>query len=269
MPRCASRPIRPACIEVTWNPTTYLAHADERTRPAGELLARIADEAPARVVDLGCGPGNSTELLRKRWPKASIEGLDSSPDMLAKARALGIDATWIESDIASWEAATPYDVIFSNATFQWLSDHARLLPRLFGFVKPGGTFAFQVPHNMGAASHAAMRETAAAGPWSAKLANVREIAVLEPAAYYDLLRPLAASVDIWETEYLHVLTGDDAVYHWVSATGLRPFVQALDGGERDAFVAAYKARLNAAYPQRADGTTLFPFRRLFAVAKRA
>jgi len=252
---------------MVWNPQAYLAHADERTRPAAELLARIPDAAPARVVDLGCGPGNSTALLRARWAEARIEGLDSSADMLAQAKKSGIDADWIEADVARWTATAPYDVIFSNATFQWLGDHATLLPRLIGFVTPGGTFAFQVPHNMGAASHAAMRETAARGPWSARLANVREIAVLEPSAYYDLLRPHAASVDIWETEYLHVLQGADAVYHWVSATGLRPFVQALDGAERDAFIAEYKQRLNAAYPLRADATTLFPFKRLFAVAR--
>jgi len=253
---------------MVWNPTTYLAFADERTRPAAELLARVADEAPTRVVDLGCGPGNSTALLRTRWIDARIEGLDSSADMLAQAQKSGIAADWILADVATWTASEPYDVIFSNATFQWLGDHAVLLPRLMGFVKPAGTFAFQVPHNMDAPSHALMRETAANGPWSAKVANVREIAVLPAQGYYDILSPRAAAVDIWETEYLHVLKGEDAVYHWVSATGLRPFVQALDGEEREAFVAAYKKRLNEAYPARADGTTLFPFKRLFAVAKR-
>jgi trans-aconitate 2-methyltransferase len=188
--------------------------------------------------------------------------------MLAQAKKAGIAAQWLQADVAAWRAAAPYGVIFSNATYQWLGDHAALLPRLIGFVMPGGSFAFQVPRNMDAPSHALMRETAANGAWSAKLRNVREIAVLAPVAYYDILKPHAASVDIWETEYLHVLTGADAVYHWVSATGLRPFVQALDGGERDAFIAAYKARLNLAYPPRADGTTLFAFKRLFVVARR-
>jgi trans-aconitate 2-methyltransferase len=242
---------------MVWNPKTYLAFADERTRPAAELLARVPDEAPARVIDLGCGPGNSTALLCTRWPDAKIEGLDSSPDMLAQAKKAGVEAEWIEADVATWKAAAPYDVIYANATYQWLGDHPALLPRLIGFVKPGGTFAFQVPHNMDAPSHVLMRETAAGGPWSAKLANVREVAVLPPANYYAILRPHAASVDIWET-----------VYHWVSGTGLRPFVQALDGAERDAFIAAYKQKLLAAYPPRTDGTTLFPFKRLFVVARR-
>ncbi len=253
---------------MVWNPKTYLAFADERTRPAAELLARVPDETPARVIDLGCGPGNSTALLRARWPGAGIEGLDSSPDMLAKAKADVIGAEWILADVAAWRADTPYDVIFSNATFQWLGDHAGLLPRLMGFVKPGGTFAFQIPHNQDAPSHALMRATAADGPWSSRLANVREIAVLMPQDYHAIMIPHAASIDIWETEYLHVLSGEDAVYHWVSGTGLRPFVQALDGAEREAFIATYKRKLLGAYPPRADGTTLFPFKRLFAVACR-
>jgi trans-aconitate 2-methyltransferase len=249
---------------MVWNPTTYLAFADERTRPAAELLARVPDEVPARVIDLGCGPGNSTALLRTRWVDARIEGLDSSADMLAQAKTSGIAADWIEADLATWRAAAPYDVIFSNATFQWLGDHETLLPRLMGYVKAGATFAFQVPHNMDAPSHVLMRETAA----SFGLTNIREVAVLEASAYYAILKPHAATVDIWETEYLHALKGDDAVYHWVSGTGLRPFVQALEGNRREAFIADYKRRLNDAYPPRADGVTLFPFKRLFAVVKK-
>ena len=158
-------------------------------------------------------------------------------------------------------------MIFSNATLQWLDDHRALLPRLMQFVEPGCTFAFQVPHNMDAPSHVLMRESAVAGPWVSKLRNVREVAVLSPADYFEIFMSCAAHSDIWETEYLHVLEGEDAVYKWVSATGLRPFVQALDGDERNAFVADYKQRLNRAYPRRFDGTTLFPFKRLFAVAR--
>ncbi|HEX4302607.1 MAG TPA: trans-aconitate 2-methyltransferase [Rhizomicrobium sp.] len=252
---------------MTWNPHTYLAFADERTRPAAELLARIPDETPEHVIDLGCGPGNSTALLAARWPHARLEGLDSSPAMLGQAHGSGIAAHWIEADVATWTPKEPYDVVFSNATLQWLGDHPALLPRLMRAVKRGGTFAFQVPHNMDAPSHALMRETAAQGPWASKLRDVREVAVLQPDDYYAILKPHAHSVDIWETEYLQVLTGDDAVYHWVSGTGLRPFVQALsEGEERDAFIAAYKKKLSNAYPRR-DGTTLFPFKRLFAVAR--
>ncbi|HEY0105008.1 MAG TPA: trans-aconitate 2-methyltransferase [Rhizomicrobium sp.] len=253
---------------MVWNSATYLAFADERTRPAAELLARVPDAAPARVIDLGCGPGNSTALLRARWPDAAVAGLDSSPDMLARAQASGIAAEWIEADLAQWSPAAPYDVILSNATFQWLEHHHTLLPRLMGFVKAGGTFAFQVPCNIDAPSHALMREVAAAGPWSETLKAVRGITVLSAAAYYDILSAHAFAVDLWESEYLHVLKGPDAVYHWVSGTGLRPYVQALDEDARESFVAEYKRRLNQVYPRRADGSTLFPFRRLFAVARR-
>jgi trans-aconitate 2-methyltransferase len=252
---------------MTWNPTTYLVFASERTRPAAELLARIAIDNPTRVVDIGCGPGNSTELLTQRWPDADIEGIDSSPEMIAQANAANLRARFSFADAATWQPDKPFDVVFSNATYQWLPNHRALLPRLIAFATH--TFAFQVPCNFNAPSHALMRETAADGPWAAKLTNVREASVLTASDYFDILAPHARTVDIWETEYLQILEGDDAVYRWVSATGLRPFVQALsEGSERDAFIAAYKSRLNQAYPRRQDGQTLFPFQRLFAVATR-
>ena len=252
---------------MVWNPSVYLNHADERTRPAVELLARVRQDNPGRVIDLGCGPGNSTAVLAARWPHAHLEGLDSSTDMLEEARKSPVRADWIEADIATWSARARYDLIFSNATLQWLGGHHALISRLLGFIQPGGTFAFQVPHNMNAPSHRLMRESARSGTWSGKLANVREVAVLSPSDYFEILHSRCEQIDIWESEYLHVLDGEDAVYRWVSGTGLRPFVQALDGGERNDFIADYKARLNKAYPMRADGKTLFPFKRLFAVAR--
>jgi trans-aconitate 2-methyltransferase len=252
---------------MAWNPSIYMAFGGERTRPAVELVARIRAENPSRVIDLGCGPGNSTAVLAARWPEAKLEGLDSSPDMLTKAHQSGVRAEWIQADLASWSAKEKYSVIFSNATLQWLESHQVLIPRLLSFVEPGGTFAFQVPHNMTAPSHVLMREAAADGPWASKLRDVREVAVLSVDDYFNILHALGAECDIWESEYLHVLDGEDAVYKWVSATGLRPFVQALEGDERDAFIADYKRRLNRAYPRRNDGKTLFPFKRLFAVAQ--
>ncbi len=252
---------------MVWSPSIYMAFGDERTRPAIELLARIRSENPERVIDLGCGPGNSTAVLAARWPDAKLEGLDSSPDMLAQARQSQVRAEWIEADLASWSARAKYSVIFSNATLQWLDDHRSLIQRLLKFVEPGGTFAFQVPHNMDAPSHQLMRETAASGPWASKLKNVREVAVLSPVDYFEVFSTCGARSDIWETEYLHVLEGEDAVYKWVSATGLRPFVQALADDERAAFIADYKRKLNRAYPRRQDGRTLFPFKRLFVVAQ--
>jgi len=251
---------------MTWNPQTYLAFASERTRPAAELLGRIPLEAPQRIVDIGCGPGNSTELLCERWPDADVEGIDSSPDMIGQAKAANLRARFALADAATWSPSQPFDLVFSNATYQWLPDHRTLLPRLMSFVRPGGAFAFQVPSNFNEPSHALMRETAAAGPWATKLANIREASVLTAAVYFDILSATANALDIWQTEYLQVLDGEDAVYRWVSATGLRPFVQALDGSEQHDFIAAYKQRLNEAYPRRTDGKTLFPFQRLFVVA---
>jgi len=253
---------------MSWDPKKYLSYADERTRPAADLLARVANDAPVGVVDLGCGPGNSTALLAARWPHAWIDGVDSSDAMLEQARRSGVRGHWILADLASWTPEATYDVVFSNATYQWLPDHRSLLPRLFGFVKPGGTFAFQVPCNFNAPSHVLMREVAQSRPWAAKLRNVREASVLGADAYYDILSPLSRTLDIWETTYLQVMQGDDPVFDWVSATGLRPFVQALDETERESFTQAYRLRLRHAYPKRAEGKTLFPFQRLFAVAVR-
>ena len=254
---------------MTWNPGVYLTFADQRTRPAADLLARVPAERPGRVIDLGCGPGNSTGLLAARWPDATLQGLDSSADMLAEARRSGVNAEWILADLAGWQPHAPYDVIFSNATFQWVPDQPALFPRLMSFLAPGGIFAFQVPVNYDAPSHALIRETARGPRWRDALGNVREIERGRTDAYYDILRPHAAALDIWQTEYLQLLDGEDAVYRWVSGTTLRPYLQALDGEARGAFIAAYKAKLNAAYPRRADGTTLFPFQRLFVVALKA
>ena len=249
-----------------WDAQQYLRFGDHRLRPGLELLARIPVEAPRTVWDLGCGTGNLTAFLRRRWPESRVIGLDNSTTMLAKAREIGgID--WREGDVAAWRPDAPVDVIFSNACLHWLPDHGALFGRLMGSVAPGGALAVQMPRNHAAPSHALMRETARAGPWVAALHDVQGIEeVADPAAYYAWLAPHAASVDVWETEYLQVLTGEDAVVEWVKATGLKPYLDALDGAMRPGFHAAYHERIAAAYPRRDDGTTLFAFRRLFIVA---
>lgn len=253
-----------------WDPGRYLAFADHRARPAVDLLARVELDDPDAVIDLGCGPGNSTALLAARWPTARITGVDGSPDMLAKARLNAVPADWLEADVAHWVPDAPPDLIFANAALQWLDDHATLLPRLVGCLRPRGVLAVQMPRNFQAPSHALMRETATEGPWAERLSGVLHAApVAEPAWYHDLLSPLSSRLDIWETEYLHVLDGDDPVLRWTRSTALRPVVDALDRDELAAFEATYAARLRAAYPRRPDGRTLFPFRRLFIVAARA
>ena len=253
---------------MTWDPDIYLKFGSERTRPALELLGRVPIATPERVIDLGCGPGNSTALVAARWPDAQVEGLESSSEMLARARASQVRATWIEGEVESWSPAHRYDVIFSNAALHWIPNHRALLPRLMVCLNATGVLAFQVPHNFGAPSHVLMREAANEGPWAQRLAEARTVNVEQPESYFDILAPLSASVDIWETTYLHALDGDDPVLDWVSGTGLRPFVQRLQAEERDAFLSAYRTRLRDAYPRRADGMTLFPFRRLFVVARR-
>ncbi|HEX3675194.1 MAG TPA: trans-aconitate 2-methyltransferase [Rhizomicrobium sp.] len=254
---------------MAWDPKIYLGFAGERTRPAAELLARVDVAAPKRVADLGCGPGNSTALLAARWPGAELEGVDNSAEMLSDARASGVKARWTEADVARWAPRVPCDVLFSNAALQWLPDHAALLPHLMKHVAEGGVFAFQVPRNFTEPCHTLIRDVAAGGAWAAKLKNVRDWwNVLEPEAYFAILEAHARSIDIWETRYVQVLDGEDAVYRWMSGTGLRPFAAALEGAEREAFLAEYKRRVAEAYPRRASGKTLYPFQRLFAVARR-
>jgi trans-aconitate 2-methyltransferase len=251
---------------MSWHPERYLAFDDHRTRPAADLLARVPLRNPERVADLGCGPGNSTALLAARWPEARVVGVDSAPAMLATARASGVRAEWQEADIAAGAPDAPFDLVFSNAALQWLPDHAALLPQLLARVRPGGFLAIQMPHNFQAPSHALLRAVAAEGPWAARLPReMRPGPVAEPEWYCDLLAPRAASLDIWQTEYLQLLEGEDPVLRWTEATALRPVTLALDETEGEAFKAVYAARLRTAYPRRADGRTLFPFKRLFMV----
>lgn len=254
---------------MTWDPKTYLAFGGERTRAAAELAARVRLESPARIADLGCGPGNSTALLAARWPEARIDGIDSSPAMLAEARLTAIPAQWIEADVANWAPRAPCDLIYANATLHWVRDHETLLPRLVSFLAPGGVLAFQVPGNFREPSHRIAEEIAAKPRWKNRLAGARNWwNVLEPETYYGLLEPIAHGIDIWETRYVQALEGADAVYRWVLGTGLRPFHDALDGEDRELFLSEYRTRAAAAYPRRASGVTLFPFLRLFCVATR-
>jgi trans-aconitate 2-methyltransferase len=254
---------------MAWDPNIYLSFEAERTRPALELLARVSNSSPANVVDLGCGPGNSTALLAARWPHALVEGIDSSPDMLDEAAKSAVRAKWLQADIADWTPQQKVDVIFANAAFQWVADHRTLLPRLMSFLDQNGTLAFQVPCNFDEPCHTLIQAVAQEGSWAPKLNGVRDWwNVCAPEDYFSMLEPHATRIDIWETRYVQVLEGEDAVFRWMSGTGLRPFAAALEGAEREAFLAEYKSRLAEAYPIRASGKTLYPFRRLFCVAIR-
>ncbi|MBN8900539.1 MAG: trans-aconitate 2-methyltransferase [Rhodospirillales bacterium] len=254
---------------VTWDPRQYLQFSNERQRPALDLLAQVPLATPTRVVDLGCGPGNVTTILRQRFPAAEIVGVDSSPDMLAKARSAAPDCRFVQGDFATWRPEAPPDLIYSNAALHWVGAHETLFPRLFGLLAPGGVLAVQMPAMHDAPLRRLQLAVAAEGPWAPHLAaevSAREI--LSTGAYYDLLRPLASRLDLWETTYLHVLQGEDAVMQWAAGSSLRPFLDRLEGQLQADFRAAYAAALRPHYPRRSDGATLLPFRRLFLVAIR-
>lgn len=264
---------------MTWDPVQYLKYGGERLRPALDLLARVPLEAPETVIDLGCGAGNVTQALRRRWPDPAtrITGVDSSPEMLARARTVEPEAQWLEADIATWEPRSPVDVIFSNATLHWLPDHASLFRRLMGFLAPGGVLAVQMPNQTGAPSHMGIGETidaaATLAPEDKAALHALRVAPLAPVLdYHGFVAGAAASVDQWETHYTHVLArapaGANAVVEWTRSTSLNPVLSALKPAQREGFLADYCARMDRAYPPRADGTTLFPFRRFFLVANR-
>ncbi len=255
----------------SWDPALYLRFEDERLRPALDLMARIPHAAPRLVVDLGCGAGNALPPLASRFPGATVTGVDGSASMLAKAAGNGFATE--QADIASWQPRAMPDVIFSNAALHWLPDHAALFPRLVGLLPKGGVLAVQMPAMHGQPLRAVQDVVAADGPWAERLSQIRSAApILEPDGYYDLLRPLVSGLDLWVTEYLHVLRGaPDGVHpvaQWAMGTSLRPYLDALaDTPDLQAgFTAAYSATMQHYYPQRPDGTALLPFRRQFIMA---
>jgi|SRR5271167_3809590 len=263
-------------VELNWSAKQYVAFEDERTRPVRDLLAALPG-IPARLaIDLGCGPGNSTEVLAARFPDAQVGGIDSSPDMIEAARRRLPHVRFWVMDIDAWRGgagpdAGPFDVILANAVLQWLPHHAQLLPALIGKLAPGGALAVQMPDNLEEPAHRLMREIAHAGPWAAKLAQAA--AARPPLAnadwYYELLRPLCAKADIWRTTYYHSLPGGaGAVVEWFKGSGLRPFLEPLGGEERAAYLELYTAAIARAFPALADGRVLLPFPRLFLVAIR-
>ena len=254
----------------TWNADQYLRFADERTQPCRDLVARIPLSAPLRVIDLGCGPGNSTAVLAERWPGAEITGLDSSPEMIARARADFPEIEWVVGDLGAWQTDEPFDVVFSNAALQWVPDHRGLLPHLHGQVAPGGVLAVQMPGDPDAVPHRLMRELGASAKWREHFPGaVREWSVEAPGFYYDILAPHAPRLDLWTTDYVHVLPDVAAIAEWYRGTGLRPWLDALGSEElRGEFVEDFLAGLRGHYAPQADGRVLFPFRRLFLIASR-
>src|SRR5262245_4851679 len=250
-----------------WDPAQYLKFAGQRLRPAIDLLNRIDLADPGEVYDLGAGAGNVTRLLKERWPRARVTGVENSEEMLAKARAAAPEIAWQRADLSTWSPPRPADLVYSNAALHWLDDHDRLFPALFGALAPGGVLAVQLPRNFEAPSHTAITEAVRSGPWRAKLEPLlRPHPVAAPGFYFDLLTTRAAALDMWETEYLQVLEGEHPVKEWVKGTWLGPLLDALGKPDRARLEERYAELAAPAYPRRPDGRTLFPFRRLFIVA---
>ncbi len=252
-----------------WSARQYLKFEDERTRPPRDLLAQVPLQRPRLVVDLGCGPGNSTELLVERFPQAEVIGLDSSPDMLRKARERLPQCTFVEADIASWAADPRTDLLFANASLQWL-DHPHVLRRLLEALPAGGVLAVQMPDNTREPSHVLQREVAANGPWAdnpeVKAAPRGDLPT--PEEYYDLLGPVCSRIDIWHSIYNHVMATPPAIVEWFKGSALQPYLSPLDAAAREKFLAAYTEKIAAAYKPRFDGKVLLRFPRLFIVAVR-
>lgn len=255
-----------------WDAALYLKFSTERTQPSIDLIQRIALAAPRRIVDLGCGPGNSTEALRQRWPGASITGLDSSAEMIEAARQAYPAGAWEVADAAQWSAPEPCDLLFANAVLQWIPDHQRLCRRLMEQVASGGALAVQLPAEAHYQSpvHREIRNLSQEAGWRDRLEAARLTFTHAPATfYYDALQPLATRIDLWETTYYHVVAGPEALLDWYRGTGLRPFLEALAGDEeRRDFERKLLDRYIAAYARQPDGRVLFPFARLFFVAYR-
>ena len=255
---------------MTWSAAQYLKFENERTRPVRDLVQRIPLAHVETAADIGCGPGNSTEVLRERYAEAHIIGLDSSPDMIQAARNRLPGIAFDVADIRQWRPKERLDVILANAALQWIPAHETLLPELIAKLNPGGALAVQMPDNLEEPSHRLMGEVASDGPWTAKLKEAAGARTERHPAdwYFRLLRAHAPHVEIWRTTYFHPLAGARAIVEWLKGTGLRPFLDPLEESERQAFLARYEAGIAKAYPAEPDGAVLLPFPRLFVIAAR-
>jgi trans-aconitate 2-methyltransferase len=252
-----------------WNPNLYLKFGNERTQPSLDLIARIAIANPTHIIDLGCGPGNSTKALKMRWHTARVVGLDNSPEMIAAAQKADPAGIWQMADVATWQTETAYDIVFSNATLQWVKNHADLMPKLLNQVAPGGALAVQMPETSGIGMpiRQIVAEVAALPIWQSQLAAAKDSTRTErPAFYYNILRPLCKQLDLWETEYNHVLDNVGAIIEWFKATMLRPYLDLLSPNQHESFFAEIHARASKIYPPLYDGKVILPFRRVFFIA---
>jgi trans-aconitate 2-methyltransferase len=255
---------------MSWSAKQYTVFEDERTRPVRDLVAAIPSIGASKIVDIGCGPGNSTEVLMARFPEAEVSGFDSSTDMIAAAKKRLPQVKFEVIDVSSWSDPGPFGVILANAVLQWVPDHLGLFPRLIEKLALGGSLAVQMPDNLGETAHRLMREVAANGPWAGKLARVAGVRtkIEDPVWYYGLLKPSCARVEVWRTTYYHSLANAEAIVEWFKGSGLRPFLGPLEESEREEFLADYLAAVRREFPPFQDGSVLLPFPRQFIVATR-
>ncbi len=260
---------RPRRESPTWDPRQYLKFERERTLPCRDLVGRVELQSPTSIVDLGCGPGNSTSVLAERWPSARLVGVDSSEKMLESARKSGVSAEWVLADMSKWVPEQSFDLVFSNAALQWLVNQEHQVPRLFMSVSKNGAFAFQIPSGEGEWTKA-LREVAESSPWRGRFPeDLVDLSTNGLDFYYDLLSPLSSRVDMWETEYVHVFPGTQSIVEWTSGTAMRPVLDRLTEPQmRGSFLTEYAAAVGRSYHLRPDGKVLFPFLRRFLVAYR-
>lgn len=252
----------------TWEPRTYLRYAEIRFRAGLDLIARIPKNDYRTIYDLGSGTGHLTKQLAENFPAATVTGIDSSLDMLTEARREFPQITWLQADISSWRPAAPADLIFSNAAFQWVPNHKKLLQSLMNELSPGGVLAVQMPRHFASASHIELRKLVQQRRWRSKLRHLLLEPISAPETYWQWLSSQSANLDLWETIYLQILGGKDPVVNFMRGTALRPFLSVLSKRDADEFLSAFAKRMAAAYPRQASGQTLFPFRRLFFIAQR-
>lgn len=253
---------------MNWSAQQYSLFERQRTRPVHDLLTQVPNTQIELAVDLGCGPGNSTQVLQEHVPQARVIGLDSSEDMVRAARERLPALSFELADIQHWRAAQAPQLILANASLQWLPKHDQLYPALLGQLSPGGWLAIQTPDNLQEPAHRLAREVAEQGPWAASIGSVQHLERHSAQTYYEILAPHCSELDIWRTTYFHVLDDAAAVVEWFKSTALRPFLQPLDAAQQQAFLERYLEAISAAYPAQADGRVLLPFPRLFLVAQR-
>jgi trans-aconitate 2-methyltransferase len=249
-----------------WSPADYLKFNHERMRPARDLLQQVFLQTPKKIYDLGCGPGNSTEILVNAFPHAQVIGIDNSPNMIATAKSAVPSAQFQLHDLDNWQPDATADLLFSNATFQWLPRHLDIIQNYLACMQQGAVLALQMPDNLNEPSHSLMRDVAQAGPWAEKLRRVSRAEILSPQDYYNALKPGCQTLDIWHTIYNHPLAGADAIITWLQSTGLKPYLDPLTPEDQAAFLRDYRQRITKAYPESSDGTCLLRFPRLFIVA---